>query len=128
MIYLDYINTLFICSIAYLVIGVIIFCYMLIEELQNAHTAIDARPESYFIYCIEDIIIILNILCGICRITGSIMIIILITIDAPNDGNAVNNFQDSMVSNSFVSEEKDVYDMSYSLPKKDKIPKRVDII
>ncbi len=150
LIYLQFIDTLFICAIAYLVVGVIIFCYMLIEELQNVHTAIDPRPTSYFDYNIGDIIIILNVVCGISRITGSIMIIFLITIikiirkRSDVEGNLisseVNNdllilnateendkHRNTMASQSFSSEEKDIYDMSYDLPKKDKIVKKVSM-
>jgi hypothetical protein len=120
---------------------------MLIEELQNVHTAIDPRPITYFEYKIEEIIIILNIACGISRITGSVMIIFLITImkiirkrteiEAEGaliaEGNnllVVNSSEENvhrktMGSQSFTSEEKDEFDMTYSLPKKEKLVKKV---
>jgi hypothetical protein len=151
LVHTENINTLIIFAIAYLVIGVILFCYMLIEELQNVHTAIDPRPITYFDYYIKEIIIILNILCGISRITGSVMIILLITLiktirkrkDEEAEGALItentnilivnsseenNRNRNTMGSQSFSSEEKDEFDMTFSLPKKEKLVKKVNII
>jgi hypothetical protein len=80
MILLRFINTLTICSIAYLVIGVILFCYLLIDQLRAFHTAVEARPILYYEYKIDSVIIILNVITGIVRITGSITILFFITI------------------------------------------------
>ena len=77
---LKFINTLLISAIAYLVIGVIIFCYMLIDELAALHISTDSRPIDYFKYKIGSVIIILNVLSGILRISGSIIIMLFITI------------------------------------------------
>ncbi len=124
---------------------------MLIEELQNVHTAIDPRPPTYWDYFINKIIIVLNVLCGISRITGSIMIIFLITliktirkrneeeaegalitdnsniliVNSPEENNKNRN---TMGSQSFSSEEKDEFDMTFSLPKKEKLIKKVNVI
>ena len=67
-------------AIAYLVIGVIIFFYMFIDELKSFRTPTEARPPNYFEYHIDTIIIVLNVMTGILRITGSVMIIFFITI------------------------------------------------
>jgi hypothetical protein len=80
MIILKFRNTLMISSIAYLVIGVVIFFYMLIDQLKSYSTPTEARPPSYFDDHIDTIIIISNILTGFLRITGSIMIMFFITI------------------------------------------------
>ena len=73
-------NTLAISSIAYLVIGVIIFFYMFIDELKAFTTPTESRPIKYFDYNIDTIILILNLLTGIFRITGSVMIMCFIRI------------------------------------------------
>ena len=77
---LQFVNTLLISSIAYLVIGVILFCYLLIDQLKAFHTAVDSRPINYFKYNIDTCVIFLNIMTGILRITGSVMIMFFITI------------------------------------------------
>jgi hypothetical protein len=77
---LKFINTLLISAIAYLVIGVIIFCYMLIDELAALHVSTESRPIAFFKYNIDTVIIILNILSGILRILGSVIIMFFITI------------------------------------------------
>lgn len=80
MLILKFRITLMISSIAYLVIGVIIFFYMLIDELKSYRTPTEARPPSYFEDHIDSIIIILNVLTGFLRIIGSIMIMFFNTI------------------------------------------------
>ena len=80
MIILKFINTLIISAIAYLVIGVILFCYMLIDQLKAFHSSVESRPINYFKYNIDTIIIVLNILTGMFRIAGSVIIMFFITI------------------------------------------------
>jgi hypothetical protein len=52
---------------------------MLIDQLKAYHTSTDSRPINYFEYNIEIVIIILNILSGILRISGSVIIMMFIT-------------------------------------------------
>lgn len=73
MTFLQFIITLLIGSIAYLVIGLVLFCYMLIDELQN--NALEARPKLFFEYHISDILILLNALTGVFRIVGGILLL-----------------------------------------------------
>lgn len=77
---IKFMNTLLISAIAYLVIGVILFCYLLIDQLKAFHSSGESRPKNYFIYKIDSVLILLNIMTGIFRITGSIMIMFFITI------------------------------------------------
>ena len=67
-------------SIAYLVIGIIIFFYMLIDELKAFTMPTESRPPKYFDYNIDSIILVLNVLTGVFRITGSLMIMYFIKI------------------------------------------------
>jgi len=53
---------------------------MFIDELKSFSTPTEARPPNYFEYHIDTIIIVLNVMTGILRITGSVMIIFFITI------------------------------------------------
>jgi len=69
-----------ISAIAYLVIGVILFCYLLIDQLKGYHSSTDPRPISYYKNNIDTVIIVCNILSGMFRITGSVTIIFYITI------------------------------------------------
>ncbi len=78
MLILQFINTLIISSIAYLVIGVVLFCYLLIDQVKDFHGSVNSRPISFFEDNINVWIIVLNILTGLFRIVGGIMIIIFI--------------------------------------------------
>jgi hypothetical protein len=62
---------------------VVVFCYLLIEELQDFDdngSSIPSRPINYYKYHINSVIIVLNVLAGIARITGSIIIMFYLTI------------------------------------------------
>ncbi len=64
----------------YLAIGVVLFCYLLIDELKALSNPQEARPKNYFIYNISTIIILLNIFTAFFRIIGGIMIFVYTTI------------------------------------------------
>ena len=78
MMILQFVNTLIISSIAYLVIGVVLFCYLLIDQVKDFHSSENSRPIDFFEDNINIWIIVLNAMTGLFRILGGVMLMIFI--------------------------------------------------
>lgn len=78
MICLKFISTLLMGAIVYLLVGVISFCYIVMEQLKSFPLSIEARPIAYYTNDIGSLLAILNVLTGITRTSAGVMILFYI--------------------------------------------------
>lgn len=132
-----HIQILLFVILVYLVIGIVVFCYLLIEELRSLNKLNEPRPDEYYSNHIGTMIIILNISTGVFKIASSVVMICYLSIlkiekrRMTSESNHVNfiNQNDNEKRESMLKleeEEKDYYDANYyDRINKDRIKEKV---